>query len=113
MTSAMALLYLVVAGIGLPFDTVTDANWIIVVVISLTTGSGAIFLYYFGLTRVRASVATICELCLPLSAVLLDYLVNDSILGPWQWLGAALLVGAILRISLAPNGEPKGQSDTR
>jgi drug/metabolite transporter (DMT)-like permease len=105
MTSAMALLYLVVAGIGLPFDTVTDANWIIVVVISLTTGSGAIFLYYFGLTRVRASVATICELCLPLSAVLLDYLVNDSILGPWQWLGAALLVGAILQISLAPNDE--------
>jgi drug/metabolite transporter (DMT)-like permease len=37
--------------------------------------------------------------------VLLDYLVNDSILGPWQWLGAALLVGAILQISLAPNDE--------
>lgn len=108
MTSVMALLYLVVAGIGLPFDTVTNANWIIVLIISLTTGSGAIFLYYFGLTRVRASVATICELCLPLSAVLLDYFVNDSVLGLWQWLGAALLVGAILRISLAPNGEPKG-----
>jgi drug/metabolite transporter (DMT)-like permease len=103
MTSAMTLLYLAVRGIGLPFATVTEANWAMILVISLTTGSGAIFLYYYGLTRVRASVATICELCLPLSAVLLDYLVNGSILGPWQWVGAALLVGAILRISITPD----------
>jgi len=99
MTSVMALVFLVVRGIGMPIATVTGANWIIVLIISVTTGSGAIFLYYFGLSRVRASVATICELCLPLSAVLLDYLVNGSVLGPWQWLGAGLLVGAILRIS--------------
>jgi drug/metabolite transporter (DMT)-like permease len=106
MTSAMALVYLLVGGIGLPLTAVTGANWVMILIISLTTGSGAIFLYYYGLTRVRASVATICELCLPLSAVLLDYVVNKSVLGFWQWVGAALLVGAILRISLAPNGEP-------
>jgi drug/metabolite transporter (DMT)-like permease len=100
MTSAMTLLYLGIRGIGLPFATVSGANWVMILIISLTTGSGAIFLYYFGLTRVRASVATICELCLPLSAVLLDYLVNDSVLGFWQWVGAALLVGAILRITV-------------
>ena len=100
MTSAMALFYLVVRGIGLPFASVTGANWVIVLIISLTTGSGAIFLYYYGLTRVRASVATICELSLPLAAVLLDYLVNDSVLGPWQWVGGGLLIGAILWISV-------------
>jgi len=106
MTSAMTLVYLGIGGIGLPFATVTEANWVMILIISLTTGSGAIFLYYFGLTRVRASVATICELCLPLSAVLLDYLVNDSVLGAWQWVGAALLVGAILRITITPdNGD--------
>jgi drug/metabolite transporter (DMT)-like permease len=107
MTSVMALLYLVVSGIGLPFVGVTGANWVIILIISVTTGSGAIFLYYYGLTRVRASVATICELCLPLSAVLLDYLVNDSVLGPWQWFGAALLVGSILRISITPEKDPQ------
>ena len=80
-----------------------------ILIISLTTGSGAIFLYYYGLTRVRASVATICELCLPLSAVLLDYLVNDSVLGPWQWVGAAMLVGAILRISIIPENGTSNQ----
>jgi drug/metabolite transporter (DMT)-like permease len=109
MTSAMTLLYLGIRGIGLPFATVTGANWVVILIISLTTGSGAIFLYYYGLTRVRASVATICELCLPLSAVLLDYLVNDSVLGPWQWVGGALLVGAILRISITP--ENNGEND--
>jgi len=102
MTSAMTLLFLGINGIGLPFAAVTEANWAMIVFISMTTGSGAIFLYYYGLTRVRASVATICELCLPLSAVMLDYMVNDSVLGPWQWVGAALLVGAILRISITP-----------
>jgi drug/metabolite transporter (DMT)-like permease len=106
MTSAMALLYLGVRGIGLPVSEITSVNWLIIIIISLTTGSGAIFLYYYGLTRVRASVATICELCLPLSAVLLDYFVNDSTLGAWQWVGAALLVGAILRITITPeNGK--------
>jgi drug/metabolite transporter (DMT)-like permease len=106
MTTALALVYLAVAGIGLPFSSVTTTNWIFILIISLTTGSGAIFLYYYGLTRVRASVATICELCLPLSAVLLDYLVNGSVLGPFQWLGAALLVGAILGITM--RGEESG-----
>ena len=109
MTSAMTLLYLGIRGIGLPFTTVTEANWVMILIISLTTGSGAIFLYYYGLTRVRASVATICELCLPLSAVLFDYLVNDSVLGPWQWFGGALLVGAILRISITPDSETSNQ----
>lgn len=108
MTATLALIYLGLSGIGLPVASVTGTNWIIIFIISLTTGSGAIFLYYFGLARVRASVATICELCLPLSAVLLDYLVNGSVLGPWQWLGAGLLVGAILRISVREEKTGKG-----
>ena len=108
MTSAMSLFYLGIRGIGLPFATVTESNWVMIILISLTTGSGAIFLYYYGLTRVRASVATICELCLPLSAVLFDYVINDSLLGPWQWVGAALLVGAILRISITPENHHEG-----
>jgi len=99
LTSALALIAVFVTGSGLPFAAVTNENWVIVLVISLTTGSGAIFLYYWGLTRVKATVATICELCLPMSAVVLDYLVNGTRLGGWQWVGGALLVGSILRIS--------------
>jgi drug/metabolite transporter (DMT)-like permease len=99
MTAVMALAYLVISGSGLPFGEVGARGWIIVLIISVTTGSGAIFLYYFGLTRVRASVAAICELCLPLSAVVFDYVFNRSTLGVWQWVGAALLISAILRLT--------------
>ncbi|MEX1309963.1 MAG: DMT family transporter [Candidatus Sulfomarinibacteraceae bacterium] len=99
LTTALALAYLGASGVGLPLETVTRANWTMILVISLTTGSGAIFLYYWGLTRVKATVATICELCLPLSAVILDYAVNGTRLGAWQILGGLVLIGSILRIS--------------
>ena len=83
--------------VGKDIDIMT---WRMALVIGLTTGSGAIFLYYYGLTRVRAVVSAICELCLPLSAVVFDYWLNGSVLGGWQWLGAVLLVTAITLVSL-------------
>lgn len=102
LTTLLALAYLLISGHGLPFGQVTRLNWILILVIGLTTGSGAIFLYYFGLTRVRASVSAVCELCLPLSAILLDYLINGSVLRPWQWAGAGTLVLAITMVSIQP-----------
>lgn len=106
LTTVLTAVFLMVSGIGLPFGATTPHHWVIILVISLTTGSGAIFLYYWGLTRVNATVATICELCLPLSAVVLDYAVNGARLGPWQWLGGLVLLGAILRISTMQSGSP-------
>jgi drug/metabolite transporter (DMT)-like permease len=113
LTAIFTLVFLLVSGQGLPFGEVTPFNWLLVLTIGLTTGSGAIFLYYFGLTRVRASVSAICELCLPLSAILLDYLINGSVLRPWQWAGAATLVLAITMVSIQqPRRRPLPDSDT-
>ncbi|MDX1503584.1 MAG: DMT family transporter, partial [Thermoanaerobaculia bacterium] len=94
----------------------TQSEWLLVLLIGLTTGSGAIFLYYFGLGRVKAAVSAICELSFPLSAILFDYLVNGSVLGPTQWLGAAILVAAIAAVTArhtgdgAPGGPPSTSS---
>jgi len=110
LTTLLALIYLLVGGEGLPFDTVSPTNWLLILVIGLTTGSGAIFLFYFGLSRVKASVSAICELCLPLSAIVFDYLVNGSILGPWQWAGAAALILAIFKVSVTPHGQQTSES---
>ena len=107
LTSLFASIYLLVGGAGLPFDTVTATNWQLILVIGLTTGSGAIFLYYFGLSRVKASVSAICELCLPMSAIVFDYLVNGSVLGPWQWAGAATLILAIFKVSVRPKASTR------
>ena len=43
--------------------------------------------------------ATICELCLPLSAVLFDYLINGSRLSAPQIAGALLMLASITRVS--------------
>ncbi|MBN2384383.1 DMT family transporter [bacterium] len=99
MTSAITLIFLILSGLGLPFSVVSFTQWGLVLLIGLTTGSGAIFLYYFGLKYVKASVAAISELCLPLTAFVLDWLINDTILDPAQWCGAALLITAITSVS--------------
>lgn len=100
MTAILTAGYMLVAGIPFAFGSVTATEWLIIGIIALTTGSTAIFIYYWGLTRVKASVSTICELCLPVSAVLFDWLINGTVLGFGQWVGAAVLVAAIIRVSM-------------
>jgi drug/metabolite transporter (DMT)-like permease len=68
-------------------------------IIAFTTGSGAIFLYYFGLNHIKASLAVICELFFPISTIVFDYLINHSRLSLVQWLSAGLMVFAIININ--------------
>ncbi len=77
----------------------TEINWLYFIIIGLTTGSGAIFIYYYGLRRVKAIIATISELLFPISAILFDYLINDSILSPVQMVSAAVMVFAIIKLN--------------
>ncbi len=99
-TSIIMLLYVLSTGILKNIPEITGIQWTIFWIIGITTGSGAIFLYYFGLTRVRAMLATILELFFPVSAILFDYLVNDRTLSLIQWISAGVLIFAILKLSL-------------
>ena len=99
-TSLIMLLFVLSTGTLKSIPDITGFQWSIFAIIGITTGSGAIFLYYFGLTRIRAMLATICELCFPVSAILFDYLVNDRILSLVQWISAGVLIFAILKLSL-------------
>jgi drug/metabolite transporter (DMT)-like permease len=78
---------------------ITTKQIIIFLIIAFTTGGAAIFLYYYGLKRISASVASICELAFPLSAVVLEYFVHGKILSPVQWIGTVVLLISILRVS--------------
>jgi len=78
----------------------TGMNWLVFLIIAFTTGSGAIFLYYFGLKKIKASVSTICELFFPISVIVFDYFINGNVLSWVQWIAAVVMVGAILKISL-------------
>lgn len=99
-TSLIMLLFVVSTGTLKIIPQINGFQWTIFAIIGITTGSGAIFLYYFGLTRIRAMLATICELCFPVSAILFDYLVNHRVLSLVQWISAGVLVFAILKLSL-------------
>jgi drug/metabolite transporter (DMT)-like permease len=96
------LIMLVIVTVGGKFGQLaatTPVNWLFFVIIGLTTGSGAILLYYFGLHHIQANLATICELCYPISTVVFDYLINHSVLSPIQWGSAILMLVAIYRLS--------------
>ena len=77
----------------------TEVNWFYFIIIGVTTGSGAILIYYYGLRRVKAIIATISELLFPISAILFDYLINDSILSPVQMVSAVVMVFALIKLN--------------
>lgn len=79
--------------------SITTEQLLIFLLIAFTTGGAAIFLYYYGLKEISASVSAICELAFPLTAVILEFVLRKNILGPVQWLGVALLIFSILRVT--------------
>lgn len=84
--------------LGLIFK-VTPFQWLIFIIITLTSGSMAIMIYYRGLRYIDASVATVCELAFPISSVFFDYIFYGKFLTPIQTLGACMLLFSILKIS--------------
>ncbi len=91
---------IIITGLFSQFTQMTNINWAIILIISITTGSGAIFLYYYGLKYVKASVSTISELFFPLSAIFFDYVINGNVLSPIQWISAAVMIFAIIKASV-------------
>jgi drug/metabolite transporter (DMT)-like permease len=104
-TTLIMLIYILGFGKSMHFNQITTVNWIIFFVIAFTTGSGAIFLYYFGLNHVKASLAVMCELFFPISTIVFDYAFNGSRLLPVQWISAALMVFAIVNLNRTQSRE--------
>ncbi len=98
-TSIIMLIYLIFFCDLHVFTQISKSNWITFIIISFTTGSGAIFLYYYGLKKIKAMVAAICELCFPVSTILFDYLLNDNILSFIQWISVIVICVSIIKIN--------------
>ncbi|HRN26635.1 MAG TPA: EamA family transporter [Ignavibacteriaceae bacterium] len=99
LTAIIMLTIVLSSGTIASINQVTNTQVLVFTIIAFTTGGPAIFLYYYGLKNISASIATICELAFPLVAVVLEYFVHGNILSPVQWIGAAFLLLSILRIS--------------
>ncbi len=99
LTAIIMLTIVLSSGTIASINQVTNTQILIFTIIAFTTGGPAIFLYYYGLKNISASIATICELAFPLVAVVLEYFVHGNILSPVQWIGATVLLISILKVS--------------
>ncbi|MDR2084151.1 MAG: DMT family transporter [Bacteroidales bacterium] len=98
-TTIIALIICLISGSLLQFQIVPMKTWAIFLLIGFTTGSGAIFLYYYGLKKIKASVSSILELFFPITAALLDYFINNNTMTAVQWIAAAIMIFSIVRLS--------------
>ncbi|MGD9487414.1 MAG: DMT family transporter [Calditrichaceae bacterium] len=97
--SLIMTLIVVSSGEIIQIGTINQKQALIFLLIAFTTGGPAIFLYYYGLKRISASVATICELAFPLTAVILEYVIRGHIMNTMQWVGVFILFVGIIKVS--------------
>jgi drug/metabolite transporter, DME family len=94
--------------------TVSPAQWLYLIIITLSTGFVALAIYYFGLKRVPASRSAILELTWPLSSLVTGYLFLHQSLAPTQLLGAAVLLASVVLIAReAPVAEKASGKDVQ
>lgn len=98
-TAAITFFILISTGQLEDINQVNLTHWKYIVIIVLSTGSLALFIYYYGLNHLPASHVTLYELFWPLSAVAIDWYLRGRIMSPVQLFGAILLLGAILFLS--------------
>ena len=70
-----------------------------IVLLALVTGLVAVLLYYWGLQRTTASVASVAELTFPVVAIAVGYLAFDATLTSSQLAGVVLTSLVVLRTS--------------
>lgn len=105
-TTLILLVYVLVSGVWRQVSITPTNTWLLFGVIGLTTGSGAIFLYYYGLRHVKAMVSTICELLFPISVIVFDYLVNKNRLDIVQWISILVMFVAIYMLNHTRKRKP-------
>ncbi|PIS04699.1 MAG: EamA family transporter [Candidatus Buchananbacteria bacterium CG10_big_fil_rev_8_21_14_0_10_42_9] len=103
LTSIILIPVLFLLNTASNISQINSQQWGALIAIVFSTGLVAVFIYYAGLRSTRASIATICEMFWPVSAIFLDFFINRVILSPSQILGAILLLYAIYKISRNQN----------
>jgi drug/metabolite transporter (DMT)-like permease len=83
------------AGIAMP----TISQFGLLALIAVSTGMVALLIYYRGLARTSVHISTILELTFPFVAIILDYLVNGTVLSLSQWAASLVLVFSIYKIA--------------
>lgn len=104
MTTLFAGLAVFVLGSQSTLTMVNNAQVFQLVLIALSTGMFALWLYYKGLEKTEAKITTILELTFPLLAVFIDMFLYKSFLEPTQYLAAVVLMVAMYQVAKIGTG---------
>jgi len=85
-----------------PPEARTPDIYAMLLLIALVPGLLGISLYYRGLRGTTASVATLAELCYPLTSLLIGVFVLHAPMTVGQWVGVALLLAAVVALGRKP-----------
>lgn len=97
-TTILAFIYILFSKEISAISTFGSVHWLLLVAISFSSGAVALFIYYFGLKRIPASYATLFELFWPLSAIILDYIINKNSLNFIQIFASLLLLFSLYKV---------------
>ncbi|MFA6000476.1 MAG: DMT family transporter [Candidatus Paceibacterota bacterium] len=96
-TTVIALPFLFLSKVNFAMPSGTQFSWLILIAVS--TGMVALLIYYKGLAKTPVHISTILELTFPFVAIILDTIVNHTILSATQWFASFILVYSIYKIS--------------
>lgn len=104
-TTIMALVGVYLLGQSDALLTPTLPQVSRLVMIALSTGMLALWIYYKGLKRTEVKVATILELVFPLVAVVIDIFLYQTVLAGSQYLAAGVLLFAMWQVAKLNSAE--------
>ena len=94
-----ALIFILLANQSQSLSLITPSQWGNLLLITFTTGMVALTIYYYGLKKTPARIATLCELVWPASAIMIDFFLYQKTLTITQLLGVAVLLFAIYNVT--------------
>lgn len=102
LTVPIALLFVFGMGAASSLAAVTLNHLMVLLLIAVSTGMFALWIYYRGLRTTPASVSTIVELAFPLTAIAIDYFLYNTTLAISQYLAAGVLLACMYAIARFP-----------
>ena len=91
-TTLISLTMIIIFNFDILNIDISLNQWSMIIIIVLSSGTLALFIYYYGLDKLPASHTTLFELFWPLSAVIIDWIRDGEPLSFIQLFGAALLL---------------------
>ena len=92
LTTLISLIIIIIFNFDILNVDVSLTQWSMIIIIVVSSGTFALFIYYYGLNKLPASHTTLFELFWPLSTVIIDWIRNGEPLSFIQMFGAAFLL---------------------